>query len=170
MVVIGRKTWWLLPRNHNRLGRVVILTHWSLPGLGTSPASFFCLIKSENPFLRGNLKASSVFHKPSRQIFIGGPMEGTRNHLFVWFSRKQECIPVRCVLTAAVATTRCQNWGDVSTGGVPTSGDIPTTGGVCILEECLLLGVSVYCGVYLLGIRYKRWHHTLPHGQNDRRL
>ena len=37
---------------------------------------------------------------------------------------QQECIPVGCVPTAAVAATRCQNWGWVDGayyGGVPTS-------------------------------------------------
>ena len=35
---------------------------------------------------------------------------------------KQECIPVGCVPTAAVAAIRCQNWeGGLLGGGVPTS-------------------------------------------------
>ena len=57
---------------------------------------------------------------------------------------KQECIPVGCVPTAAVAAIRCQNWeGVLLGGGVPTSmgeGVMPVyfhgwylpLGGVCL--------------------------------------
>ena len=36
---------------------------------------------------------------------------------------EQECIPVRCVPTAAVTATRCQ-----SREGLPTEGDLPSGG------------------------------------------
>ena len=49
---------------------------------------------------------------------------------------KQECIPLGCVLTTAVAVTRCQHLG-----ALPTGGSLPTGGkGVC------LLGGSAYWG------------------------
>ena len=43
----------------------------------------------------------------------------------------QECIPVGCVPTTAVTTTRCQFGGCLPTEGcLPAGGDLPTEGGL----------------------------------------
>ena len=71
---------------------------------------------------------------------------------------KQEYIPVGCIPTAAVATTRCQYQGGVSLlvvgvsllgvdvsllGGVSLPAGVSLLGGsVCLLERVCLLGVS----------------------------
>ena len=104
----------------------------------------FPALKMDNCFL---LKKCNWEKLQDRFLEISYRKRGTYtfNYLhFLVIYIIQECIPVGCEPPAAVATTRCQYQGDLSSGGLSPRG-ASVQGGLCP-------GGSLYRGVSVQGI------------------